>query len=116
RPPAPVAPPPLSSTQCPPRHDPSPDCQDRDEERHSALRAADDQLVMVRLFGREPYAFAALRAFNGLVVRAHVVRPFGRIVRSARARRCSRRGKPLAEHFEDPMMFKLLLKIVEGCA
>src|SRR5262249_60513014 len=37
----------------------------------------DDQFVIVRLLRREPYAFAALRAFNGLVVRAHVVRPSG---------------------------------------
>src|SRR5262249_1130422 len=54
----------------------------------SALRAADDQLVMVRLFGREPYSCPALRALDGLLTPSHVARPVGRIVPSARSRGC----------------------------
>jgi len=66
----------------------------------SALRAVDDQLVIVRLLGREPYAFAAFRALNGLLVRAHVARPLGRIVRSALVAQLSRDLDRLAAEHE----------------
>src|SRR5262249_8564717 len=82
------------------------------------LGAVDDQLVVVRLFGREPYACSALRALDGLLVRGHVARPVGRIVRSARSRSCRAIaiGSPLNTSFAASSSVILLgLVLVAGC-